>query len=303
MIQIILDPVLAEEAVLRAIAAQPRERELRAARDAAYCLDDADARERAFADLHVSWFAKLDLGQPLRLALGELPALAATCARALVRPARRRADEGADLLVRAEDGERTIAVQVRPDAFAAPAALLELLRWELRHVADMVDPAFAYRPELPLTDAGPSRTPLLRDRYRVLWDTVIAGRLERAGLLAPERGRAVRAAFARAFPMLGDESEAVYRRFHSGAAATHDEILALALEPRAGDAGAGLRPGEACPVCRFPTHDLEPRADDLPAPVVASIQRDIPSWRPSSGLCRQCADLYRARVAAAPRPR
>ena len=40
----------------------------------------------------------------------------------------------------------------------------------------------------------------------------------------------------------------------------------------------------------------------LPADVVAHVTAQFPAWAPAHGLCRQCADLYRARslsVAAA----
>lgn len=297
MIPIVLDTALAEEAVLRAVAGQRREPEFRAAREAIYGIGDAGERERAFADLHIDWFAELDLGRPLRTALSELPALTERCARCVVRAARRAADEGADLLV-ADGGERTAIVHLRPEPFGAPEALLDFLRGELLHVADMVDPAFGYDPELPLTDAGPSRTPLLRERYRAVWEVRVAGRLQRRGVLGAARLGAARRAFIRAFPMLGESGEAAFDRFFADAA-THGDILAFVLEPRGPHAGIGLRPGESCPVCRFPTHAPEPEAHALPAAVVGAIRADFPSWRPAAGLCRQCADLYRARCAAA----
>lgn len=299
MIPIVLEPALAEEAVLRAIAGSERERDFRAARDRIYRIDDGDERECAFADLHVAWFAALDLGRPLRAALAELPILGATCARALVRRARRAANEGADLLVDTA-AERTAVVHLRAETFTLPEALLDFLRGELLHVADMVDPAFGYDPELPLTEAGPSHAPVLRDRYRVVWDATIAGRLHRLGRLGRVRHDAARRAFARAFPMLGENAEKWYDRFFSGAAVGHRDIVDFILAPRAGQTGTGLHPGESCPVCRFPTHNPERETSQLPDTVADTIRADFPAWQPAAGLCRQCADLYRARAEARP---
>ncbi len=51
-------------------------------------------------------------------------------------------------------------------------------------------------------------------------------------------------------------------------------------------------PGEDCPLCGFPTHDwFEFPADDSHS-VVDAIRVSHPAWRPESGACRQCAEMY-----------
>ena len=56
------------------------------------------------------------------------------------------------------------------------------LRHELSHLQDMVDPAFfGYVPELTVSHASVSQQRLARQRYTVLWDTSIDGRLIRSG--------------------------------------------------------------------------------------------------------------------------
>ncbi len=74
-------------------------------------------------------------------------------------------------------------------------------------------------------------------------------------------------------------------------------LVALALDP---EAGFGLRPAARastgrCPLCGFPTAELEPRPELLPVEVVDEIASEFPSWRAEQGICPQCADLYRAR--------
>ena len=48
----------------------------------------------------------------------------------------------------------------------------------------MLDPAFAYEPTLPKAEGGPTYDTLIINRYRVLWDVTIAGRMLRRGWCA-----------------------------------------------------------------------------------------------------------------------
>jgi hypothetical protein len=106
------------------------------------------------------------------------------------------------------DAAPTIVVRLRPQSLLDPEGLRTLLRRELLHVADMLDPAFGYLKELPSVERDPAVVNLLRERYRVLWDATIDGRLCREGLLGT-RARAVGLSeFARAFPMLKEGTEA-----------------------------------------------------------------------------------------------
>ncbi len=296
------DPALVEEAVLRAMAGHAEERAFRRARDRLYVLPEGETRERAFAELHAQWFARLGLGEPVYAALGEFPLLADACVQCVVARALTRCDEGADLLVDDRAGEtarRTAVIRLCATAFEAPQALLATLRAELQHVADMVDPAFGYDPELPQVDGGPSSAQLLRDRYRALWNASVAGRLMRRGLLTDELVAEARRAFAAAFPMLGGEGEEAFERFFRLDRPTHAALLAFAIAPRPHGEAASLIEGGRCPLCRFPTYVPEPEPERLPADIVERIAADFPTWQPRRGLCRQCADLYRARALSA----
>jgi hypothetical protein len=140
---------------------------------------------------------------------------------------------------------------------------------------------------------------LLRERYRVLWDTSIDGRLVRRGWAA----RACRTLrlweFCQTFSMLGPQTEAAFARFFHGNAVTHAELVRFACAPEAylaRPAGAPQQ-GERCPLCRFPTHAFEPEPMQLPHAVVQRLRADFPAWEPVQGLCQQCAELYRARTA------
>lgn len=297
MLPIVLDPALVEEAVLLTMRGHHDAARFHRERDTLYLLPAAE-RDARFGALHARWFERLQLGTPIAIALAELPILAETCVRTFVTQPVGGHAEGADLLVD-EDGAtplRTVLIRVRPHSMGKPAELLAQLRVELLHVADMVDPAFGYEPTLPVSAVEGSHEQLLRDRYRVVWQTSIAGRLSAHDAELSVRARL---AFRACFSMLGDHADEMFDHFSTTWPLTHAIIVAFCANPRAGEKSRLLGPGGRCPLCRLPTYAPEPTPDALPAAVLTLIAADFPSWEPAKGLCRQCADLYRARASSA----
>jgi hypothetical protein len=95
----------------------------------------------------------------------------------------------------------------------------------------MVDPAFGYEKELPRVDQDPAVVNLLRERYRVLWDTTIDGRLCRGGRLGA-RARAARLSeFTRAFPMLSEGAEMAFAPWFDEPRPTHAAMVEFIQEP------------------------------------------------------------------------
>jgi hypothetical protein len=218
------DSSLVEAAVLAASRGHASEGEFRAERDRLYEGVDVERREAAFVAHHARWFARLALDRPFRRALAEQPSIGTACDRWLVARARGRRDEAADLLAGAA-ARPTLLIQVTPESVAAPEQLWPLLRRELQHVADMLDPAFGYEAALPASVAGGPRGRAVRDHYRVLWDAGVDGRLVRRGML-PGTARQDRLAdLARAFPHLG---AAVLDRIFDAPWLTHAALVALA---------------------------------------------------------------------------
>jgi hypothetical protein len=298
------EPQLVEEAVLAAMRGRPEEAEFRAHRDTLYLIGDAEEREMRFRVFHTTWFERLRLGDAIAGAIREQPSIALHTHRCLVAPAPSRREEGAELFVAGGGGgsagpRRTIVLRVRPETFTEVERFRALLRHELCHLADMLDPRFGYAPGLvPLGATLPD--PLLRERYRVLWDAAIDGRLQRLGW-APTGVRVERLReFAATFPMLGEQTEEAFERFFGATALTHADLVRFALAPERalGLAPSGHWPGEPCPLCGLPTHAFEPDPKRLPRTVCERIHRRFPRWRPADGLCRQCADLYRAAAGA-----
>jgi len=293
--RIAYDGVLVEESVLLAERRlSPAEAaSFRAERDRLYSVEDPDEREARFEELHGRFFLQLGFDRPLHEVLAERPELLLRSRGCRILPAVSRQDEMAD--VRAEIGAPaeaapSIVIRLRPQSLLDPETLRTLLRRELLHVADMLDPAFGYRKELPGIDTDPAMVNLLRERYRVLWDASIDGRLCCEGLL-DTRARAARLAeFARAFPMLSDSAEVTFAPWFDGPRPSHAAMVAFIQEPR----GPGTADAGRCPLCRLPTPALERGFEGLDPEVLHAIQHDHPDWRPEHGRCARCVEVYEA---------
>jgi hypothetical protein len=255
-------------------------------------------------------------------AIQEQPLIPANTRACIVIHARGSRDEGAELFVSpggegtGEMQRRSVGIRLDPQRLLGTETLLAFLRHELYHIADMLDPAFGYEPRLPQSDVGPTPERLLQDRYRVLWDAHIDGRLVHRGWAPPSVRDQRLQEFARAFPMLGERAGETFARFFAGPPCTHADMVSFATHPLGTLAsvpdpcssnpkseirnpklppGPQPRCGERCPLCGFPTHTFDPNPDQLPADVVARIRADFRTWSPSRGLCQQCADLYCSR--------
>lgn len=294
------DPGLVEEAVFLAAKGHPEAKKFHRERDRIYGIKHPEERERAFDELHRGWFLRLGLADQIEKAISEQLLLSSNAKGCLVARAPSKREEGAELFVNPEEKlsdkeRRTVSIFLRAESLLDPSALLTFLRHELMHIADMLDPGFGYEPELPPAEGGPTHDRLLKERYRVLWDATIDGRMLRRGW-ASDSLRAERLnEFCRTFPMFGQKSESLFSRFFDCEPHTHAEFIAFILDPRAVMAILDApHPGSRCPLCGFPTYDFEPEPEHLSPELLDQITQDSPRWRPTHGLCRQCADLYRS---------
>ncbi len=225
------DARLVEEAVLLAEARLdgPARASFRGERDRLYAVEDAEEREARFEELHGRWFLQLGLDRTLHRALTERPALSERTHACRVLRARGRSDEAADLALETGSSVPTLLIHLCAESLLDTAGLDRHLRRELAHVTDMLDPAFGYRRELPAHD--PVLGTLLRQRYRVVWDAAVDGRLVRQGLLEESARTARLTEFARTFPMLGPRAESVFSAWFDGGGATHRAIVDFVLHP------------------------------------------------------------------------
>lgn len=309
MMRLTYDPALVEEAVLLAERVAPRAEALafRRERDRVYETADPEQREASFRSLHLQWFVRLALHDIVEQVVAERADIADRVGEGRVLRALARREEGADLVDQvapgAVDSRPILVVRLRPTTLFEPEALGALLRHELMHVADMLDPAFGYERSLPNSDDGPSGDNILRDRYRVLWDVTIDGRLTRArhdpcSVWLPDQPNPTRDArwqeFAATFSMLGDGCQEGFDEWFNRVEPTHARLLAFAREP-GGRHTIAVADAGRCPLCRFPVASLDPRPDRLSAATQTAIRVSHPAWHIEQGLCAQCLDLYEAR--------
>ncbi len=272
-----------------------------AQREALYEIADAEERERAFSELSLAWFERLGLRRPLEIVLAERPRIAAAVGLCTVSRATRPREEGAEMYVQTHPREtpgpedRRLHIRLRPETLVDALAARSLLRSELLHVADMLDPTFCYEPHLSPSDAGPTHDRLLLERYAALWSTTVTGRLVRSKMLPPTARGAAFSRFVSAFPALAG-TEAVFERFFSGQRPTHAELVQFAQAP---DVVTGSPSGTwRCPLCRCPVQGSRGVADDA---LALRIRRDFPSWQPDAGACLRCRELYEPAALQQPR--
>lgn len=296
------DPRLIEEAVFLALRNHPDGRQYQEGRERVYETGDARERDRVFGELNKEWLVRLGLNKAVEQSLAEQPEISSRASSCFVGRVAQTKEEGAELFVAPDEqldatACRIVSILLRPESMLQPETLLTFLRHELFHIADMLDPAFAYEPALPKAEGGPTYDTLITNRYRALWDVTINGRMMRRGWLPATAREQQLGDFLNAFPMFEENHEESFSPFFDSEQPKHAELVAFAFDPRA---ASGRRihksaPGNHCPLCRFPTHAFEPEPDSLGAAVREAITQDFPSWTPSRGLCVQCADLYRGR--------
>jgi hypothetical protein len=296
-----IDPDLVEEAVRAWVEAGSDvalAREFEADRLACYELP-ASERDAGFRACFRRWFERLGLEDVLRSAFGERSVIVEGVSVARISAARRNREQGVEMFVgEGERGEpasqaRRLHVRIRPAALADGAAALAMLRPELLHVADMLDPSFGYRPHLPSSEAGPTHDRMLLDRYAALWSATVYGRLTLEGRARPgERGR-VLARLVEKFPRLAPDAEAHFAAFLDGGRPAHEELVAFVLAPPSTPVLGVPEPGSRCALCGCPTYGFV--AAEEADSIGGAIRADFPLWTRQDPLCPQCRDLYAAR--------
>jgi hypothetical protein len=270
-------------------------------RDLIYRLEDPEDRDRAFSVFHHGWFDRMEIGEPVARRIREHWDRISVTRRCLVMPASSPRDQDADLrtdapIDSASDAEleerSSVLIRVCVTTLADRETLERFLDHELLHVTDMLDPSFGYRTELPAAEGGPARARRTQDRYRILWDCTIDGRLHRDGKLPATAAVRCRAEFERGFPELGSGADDEFRRWFEGPRPSHDELVRLARTEVSSE-HSGI-----CPLCRFPYAELSSPEDGPRGEVLEQIRTDFPAWLPEHGICVPCIGLYRARQVA-----
>ncbi|MCH9033440.1 MAG: hypothetical protein IID42_02920 [Planctomycetes bacterium] len=236
MLTIEYEQSLVETAVFLAVRRDERlECELHQAVDQLYEIPDEELRQREFVPVFRDFFTKLGFDRLIAGLVAERPLVGELVDRCVVREAARKKAQSAELLVQSdkggeEHGSKTLVIQLCPQSFIESEQFVPLMRRELLHVADMLDERFGYLRE---TFSGqPSRQNLQRDRYRVLWDIYVEGRLEREQVgMKPERERLKRA-FGRVFAdRIAGDGGGVFQRVFDASSLAHRDLMDWARDP------------------------------------------------------------------------
>jgi hypothetical protein len=296
-------PQLIEEAVARVMANHPEANVFWQAREQLYENTGGETRETAFQNFYESWFNRLGLLAPLRQIFELWPILTAATSRCLLIRARAKKYLGAELYITAEEPgmtereRRTIVVQLTPELLSQPQLFLEFLRHEFLHLGDMLDPHFGYEPDFPQSEAGPTYDHFLQSRYSVLWDIIIDGRLSQRGWVPSTAREKHFANFKRTFQGAEEKLVQTFAYFFDQNSHTHRELVEFAQHPDKWLAGGTVETFSKgrCAICHFPTFQLiDPSV--LGAELIAKIREHYPEWNTTQFICRQCADLYEARI-------
>jgi hypothetical protein len=314
-VELRLDPSLAEAVVLREMSRREAAGDVALAHtyrrlsDPLYDLPSEEEREQGFARLHVQLFEQLGFSKQVRDALAEFPDVTRKVRRVFVNRAFTRADEGADL----SQDAKSVGISLMANRFEEVWRLRAFLRHELMHVADMLDEAFGYDRDDGLLTYLPAQRNIIRDRYRVLWDVTIDGRLTRTRKeTVASRGDRYRE-FSALFANLPElQRLQIFERLWGAEGVRHGELLAMAQgqqgfwvlgfgfwdddtsqnpEPRTQNPEPLV--GSSCPLCKFPTYEW---ARDLEEDVAEAVRGDFPQWQSEQGICERCAELYRMRA-------
>jgi hypothetical protein len=262
-------------------------------RERLYAILDGDDRNAAFFKLHLEWFREWEMERLLTQPLKSFPLLSPSLRILAYRKSRLKNDEGAELYVNG-DGERSGVLCLRPERLRSGAELEVFLYHELMHLHDMVSPDFGYRAELAGVGLSPSQQRAARERYRVLWDVSIDGRLSHTGRKPATTREARLVEFSRGFQLWPKARQAeVFERLWSDPNPTHAEIESWITEHARLRCTEGPNPGAPCPLCGFPTFawaSMESVKDE----VLDAVRHEFPAWNSEQGLCRRCAEVYRA---------
>lgn len=299
------DPALIEQAVFLAAQGDASlHTELHAATDPLYELHGQQERRQRFEEVYKSFFLRLGLHEVIPAAVAERPLIADSIALCLVCEADRRKAESAELYVKKSEPQgqpssRKLLIKMRPQSLQEHAGFVSRLRRELLHVADMLDDEFHYQKD-SLTGHTP-RTNLLRDRFRVLWEIYVEGRLFREG----HRDEGARSSLSHMMERVFCKYDTrlyvpAFEHLFQATRLTHDQLLQWASSPerlfgapQVPESDGRRAPGELCPLCGFSTFDWFDHGRSTHEMELA-VRKDYPQWLPEQGVCGQCAEIYLA---------
>jgi len=298
------DPRLMEETVFLAVRKSKKKTVFQKEKDRIYEISNTEARENSFRRFHNRWFNKLGLNLPLKKFFSYWPVLETATRGCIISRASIRDKVMAELYVDSSGfqdpafWERRIVIQITPEIMSHPHIFLNFLRHEMFHIFDMVDKHFKYDPSYSKNDVGPALDQLLQEKYSVLWNIIIDGRLEKAGHPTPLTREQHEAIFQKAFP-LGRNTKGAFSNFFDKPFKTHLELMAFAknsqiLEKK--HVSNQMEKRGRCPLCHFPSFSLSKIEQGPGSYLTQMIHDENPQWEEEKPICLQCLEIYQSRM-------
>ncbi|GMW03182.1 MAG: hypothetical protein AMXMBFR84_43170 [Candidatus Hydrogenedentota bacterium] len=124
-----------------------------------------------------------------------------------------------------------LLIRLDVDLFGHPSQMQTFMRRELMHIDDMLDPAFEYDPSLSQFFDECGMPNALRDRYRVLWDAYVDGRISARFNTGIDFRTRNKTEFNRLFRVLGSQCNDAFSWIFGAPTLSHPEILGYARAP------------------------------------------------------------------------
>ncbi|MCC7430049.1 hypothetical protein IT568_04310 [bacterium] len=288
-------PQLVEEAVLRKISGNPEGKQFRKERDKIYEIDDKETRESDFVKLNQNWFQRLGLANAIFEVLKNFPILETSVARLVFFKSSSPKKQSAELFVSKEGlnvnvkERQSILVSILPELFCEGEKFLKFLRFEFLHIADILDLDFGYKLE-PQKDVYDY---LFQQRYTILWNTTINGRLYAKGWAFEQERAQNYLIFKEAFPLEDSDAKKFFNYFFFGNSHNHDELSLFAKKTENWIVGSKQQTHKGkCKLCSFPTFKL---ISEFPESLLGKIRKDFEDFEQGTQICQQCFDLYDSR--------
>lgn len=293
-VKIQFDPAFVEEAVFLKIKSlgdqDPLTKLFHHAREQIY--EDNQSLEGeggAFHKFYKNYFIKMGIQAIFEGIFMESPMLYQSNLTIFVRKVWETKQEGAELY--RLGAFKTVYVGLKAVRILDRDFLQTLLRHEMMHVSDMLDPEFCYSPSPEFKGKSEVENDLIRERFAFLWDTYIDARLRCNGWPPVVTVDKRKTDFERLFSLWDhDYRNKIYEEITRKNNLTQRDLLNFAsdrcLTKPLGQ--GGLR----CPLCDCLTHEPITQWAQENVSVIDEIKKYHPNWDPSLGSCLQCLEIY-----------
>jgi hypothetical protein len=158
----------------------------------------AQERDRQFMAFYETHFHELGLRQIFEQLILEFPRVCQPAILVFMKRVWSKQEEEVELYVQGE--LKTVYIGLQVTRICDREFLKKFLTHELTRVSDMLDPRFQYSPFPDLGGASEIEDNLVRERFRILWDIYIKGRLRKKGYSSEDSEEDQMSILKRGFP-------------------------------------------------------------------------------------------------------